>query len=91
MVAVEKNQPATVQNINKPVRDLPELSKSKSALQRSFCSTSQFLAHGGSPAAFIIAKASTQKKTRALLCMLASLLCHSMVFLQFACGVWHQL
>ena len=32
MVAVEKNEPATVENINKPIRDAPKLSQLRSAL-----------------------------------------------------------
>ena len=50
MIAVEKNQPATIQNANESIRDAPKLSKS------------EFLAHGGSPDTFVIAKASTQKE-----------------------------
>ena len=40
MVAVEQNQPATLQNANEPVRDAPKL---LNPVQQS-----QFLAHGGS-------------------------------------------
>ena len=59
MVAVEKNQPDTVQKANKPIREAQGLSKSKSAVLDP---TTQFLAHGGSPDAFIIAKGSTKKE-----------------------------
>ena len=48
----------------------------------SFCSTSQFLTHGGRPDTF------TQRKTRPLLHKLASSLCRSVLFLRFTCGAW---
>ena len=55
----------------------------------SFCSTGQFLAHDSSSYTFVIAKVSTQRKTRPFLHKLASSLnCHSVLFLQFACGAW---
>ena len=62
MVAVEKNQPATIQNANDPVRDVPKLSEWRISSAESFCSTRQFRAHGGSPDTFIIVKVSTQKE-----------------------------
>ena len=61
MVAVEQNQPAAIQNANESVKDAPKLSFEISSAE-SFCSTSQFLTHGGSPDTFVIAKASTQKE-----------------------------
>ena len=58
--------------------------KDKISSAESFCSTSQFLTHSGSPA-FVIAKAYTQRKTRPLLHKLTY---HSVSFLHFACGAW---
>ena len=83
MVAVEKNQPATIQ-----IATEPEVVKAEISSAESFCSTSQFLAYGGSPDTFVIAKVSTQRKTRPLLHKLASSLRCSVSFLRFACGVW---
>ena len=66
------NQPATIQNGNKP--DAPEIVEVEISNAELFGSTSQFLghpsvwlvrlfpAHGGSPATFAITKASTQKQ-----------------------------
>ena len=54
----------------------------------SFCSTSQFLAHDGSPNTFVNAKVSTQRKTILFLHKLTFLLCRSVSFLGFACGTW---
>ena len=54
----------------------------------SFCSTGQFLAHDSSSYTFVIAKVSTQRRTRPFLHKLASSLCRSVLFLQFACGAW---
>ena len=54
----------------------------------NFCSTSQFLAHDSSPDTFVIAKASTQRKTRPLLHKLASSLRRSVSFLRFTCRAW---
>ena len=52
MVAVEKNQPATIQNANKPIRDALKLLK-LTVQQASFSLT---------VSTFIIAKVSTQKQ-----------------------------
>ena len=62
MVAVEKNQPANIQNANEPERDAPNLSKLRSAVLNPSVQHSQFLAHGGSPDSFVIANTSTQKE-----------------------------
>ena len=70
-----------------------EVVKVEISSAESLCSTSHFLAHGGSSDTFVIAKASTQKarKARPLLHKLASLLRRSVSSLQFACGAWPSL
>ena len=80
---MEKNQLDTTKIANEPARDALKLAKISSA--KSFYSTSKFLAHSCSPDIFMIAKASTKRKTRPLLHKLASSLHRSV---SFACGMW---
>ena len=42
MVAVEKNQPATIQNANEAVRDVPKLSEWRSAVLNPFVQQGSF-------------------------------------------------
>ena len=67
MVTVEKNQPDTAQNDDKSVKRRSEVVEVKINSAESFCSTSQFLAHSGSPDTFVIVKASTQKEDYAII------------------------
>ena len=86
MVAVEKNQPATIQNGNKPIRDAWKLSKSRSAVLNPFVQQASF-----SLKAWYFSKLQRplhKRKTRLLLHELASLLHHSVWFIRFACGAW---
>ena len=77
-----KNQPATIQIANKPTRDTPKLSKSKSAVLNPAIQQASF-----SPmAAGLIL--THKRKTRPLLHKLASLFCCSVLFLWFPCGAW---
>ena len=63
MVAVEKDQPATIQNANEPVRDVPKLSEWRSAVLNPFVQQASFSPTvAASPDTFIIVKASTQKE-----------------------------
>ena len=74
IVAVEQNQPASVQDA---VRDTSKLLKSRSAAQAAaltpcrvcpeVCSTSQFLTHGGSPDTLVNAITSTQNECSAVI------------------------
>ena len=76
MVAVEQNQPATIQNA-------PKLSKLRSVVLNPFVQQASF-----SSITFVIAKAFTQRKTRPLLHKLASSLHCLVSSLRFACGAW---
>ena len=63
MVAVKKNQPATIQNTNKSVRRSEVVERSRSAVLNP---TRRFLARGGCLDTFVISKASTQKEDQAV-------------------------
>ena len=69
MAAVEKNQPATIQIANNPIR---EASKSRSTVLNPI---SQFLAHSSSFDTFLILKASTQKERLSCSCTNVLLCC----------------
>ena len=63
MVAVKKNQPATIQNTNKSVRCSEVVERSRSAVLNP---TRRCLARGGCVDTFVISKASTQKEDQAV-------------------------
>ena len=80
MVAVKKNQPATIQNTNKSVRRSEVVERSRSAVLNP---TRRFLARGGCLDTFVISKASTQKEDQAVVAQ-------ACFFIQcrFAYGAW---
>ena len=72
MVAVKKNQPATIQNTNKSVRRSKVVERSRSAVLNPM---RRFLTRGGCLDTFVISKASTQKEDQAVVaqaCFFAS-------------------
>ena len=82
MVAVEKNQPATIQNANEPVKLQSCQSRISSA--EFFYSTSQFLAHGWQSLYFRNCE-GLHTKGRLGRCSKSLLLCF-IIQCQFACG-----
>ena len=87
MVAVKKNQPATIQNTNEFIRDALKLSTSRSAVLNP---SRWFLDRGGTLDTLVIAKPPRKRKIRPFH-KLASSLRHSVSFLCFTYGAWHQL
>ena len=64
MVTVKKNQPATA--IQQTQKRRSEVVEGEISITESFCSTCNFLTHGGNLDTFVILKASTQKEQHAV-------------------------
>ena len=79
-----KNQPATIQIANKPIRDTLKLLKSKSAVLNLAIQQASFSVL----ILLYLRRPPHKRKTRLLLHKLASLFCCSVLFLWFPCGAW---
>ena len=77
MVAVKKNQPATIQNTNESVRRFAVVEVEISSAESN---APGFLARGGSLDTFVISKPPHKRKIRPLLHRLASSLRRSVLF-----------
>ena len=83
-----KNQPATIQIANKPIRDTPKLSKSKSAVLNPAIQQASFSPVMAVLILLYLRRPPHKRKTRLLLHKLASLFCCSVLFHWFPCGAW---